>query len=1055
MFDTLPGWISNALGYLDRANLERIKQLPWLERIEMAERLIHQTDRYDRPYVWAALRLQLMEDLLQHERSLRPIYIEKAIHYGQEALEVFKEEDYPDEWGMVHYYLVIALVLRSSGVPRENLLYAYNCAELASQVQTQEKDPLQWGRLQIAWGNIYLESFHVFPENIGQAISHYYKALEIFTKEDYPQFWALIHQNLTGALAMQAVTIEADTAEEALKCGNLALTVFTESETPVQWAETNLNLGLAYSQRRGEKRLEHLKQAALCFKNALTIFKPPTYSIQYVKAQHGLANAYFELAREGVVEYLELMAKQFDMAQTWAKTANMADRLAMIHRDQGNAYLHFEQWDRAKENYSEAYQTTLQMVETAMDDAAHQFIATDLGWYAAHIAYCYLRLQQPEQALEILDAGRVKSLDYLTDVASKPVSRSDELKASEILALIPPNSVLVIPFVTLEGGAVLVIPHGTSQVTARHVIWLEKMAWDDFHALLVGRPKISPLTNSNRWMIQQTKTIGQKGWLTAYHSYTSQGNVSGIQDHLDKMTKTLWDRLLGPIHQKISEFSLDSPARVLLMPSSGLHILPLHAAWRIENEQKRYFLDDYPVAYVLSMRLLKDDRHRMSPQQRSSSSKSLLSVINPTGDLNYAQFEGEAIVQGMAESKILKGRQATLEAVLAAMPHYNYVHFACHAKYDMTSGLLTRLLLADKKTLTVETILKSLSLEQAQLVILSACETGMTEAIRTAEEYFGLVAAFIRAGVSDVISSLWAVDDLSTALLMIEFYRLHLEEGWLPADALRQAQCYLRDLTVADLPERFQNQIRQNTRGIYWGEADETEVDQRHPFAHPYFWAAFTLTEGGKFFGQPRSDMNQETPVSRANQQSASTRGDEPETVAAAQSILDKDFYDTLPPIVNDILNSPVGVFLKNLYDMMEGVENELEIRERSRISLEVTKFLVHKLNLDRLEAFLITGEMLKAKSDVMSLLPDHLQQTTRTVDVATVQQTVRSIRLTYQYDSSLKSVPTSLNIYTVEQGQIFRHTIEHTLTRTETPPDIRRELLETRADLEYKLFPN
>src|SRR5205823_2525293 len=88
-----------------------------------------------------------------------------------------------------------------------------------------------------------------------------------------------------------------------------------------------------------------------------------------------------------------------------------------------------------------------------------------------------------------------------------------------------------------------------------------------------------------------------------------------------------------------------------------------------------------------------------------------------------------------------------------------------------------------------------IDLSAARLVTLSACETGVTDVLRgSAEEYVGIPAGFLLAGVPCVVSSLWAVPDLSTALLMERFYRNHLQSGMEPASALREAQVWVRDL---------------------------------------------------------------------------------------------------------------------------------------------------------------------------------------------------------------------------------------------------------------------
>jgi len=96
---------------------------------------------------------------------------------------------------------------------------------------------------------------------------------------------------------------------------------------------------------------------------------------------------------------------------------------------------------------------------------------------------------------------------------------------------------------------------------------------------------------------------------------------------------------------------------------------------------------------------------------------------------------------------------------------------------------------AEDGLLTAEDV-SGLDLLATELVVLSACETGLGE-VRTGEGVFGLQRAFTLAGAKTLVMSLWSVPDEATRELMEDFYtRLLSGEG--KADALRNAQLTLR-----------------------------------------------------------------------------------------------------------------------------------------------------------------------------------------------------------------------------------------------------------------------
>ncbi|NMG61250.1 CHAT domain-containing protein, partial [Geitlerinema sp. P-1104] len=135
-----------------------------------------------------------------------------------------------------------------------------------------------------------------------------------------------------------------------------------------------------------------------------------------------------------------------------------------------------------------------------------------------------------------------------------------------------------------------------------------------------------------------------------------------------------------------------------------------------------------------------------------------------------------------------------------------------------------------------------LDLPACRLVILSACETGLTDFSPNLEEYISLGLGFLYAGATNVICSLWAVNDVSTAILMVKFYE-EMQAQPSVALALKQAQQWMRTVTKQKLTA-WLNESESALTPHPKAKLRETlklgfKPASYRPYEHPIHWAAF------------------------------------------------------------------------------------------------------------------------------------------------------------------------------------------------------------------------
>jgi CHAT domain-containing protein len=279
--------------------------------------------------------------------------------------------------------------------------------------------------------------------------------------------------------------------------------------------------------------------------------------------------------------------------------------------------------------------------------------------------------------------------------------------------------------------------------------------------------------------------------------------------------------------------------RLVLIPTGLLVAAPLHAAWRPgpDRVSRRYVLDDIDVVYLPTAAMAPaTTTEPVGPQSEIL----VLQEPQPVSarPLNMASAEAAAVTGAFPNATVLSHERATKEAVLDALTTARLAHLICHGQSDPVSPLDSHLLLSGDERLRVADLLER-DLSRLRLAVLSACESA-TASTHLPEAAVSFPAALLAAGAGGVIGSLWEAEDEATTLLMARSYQdlgATTGTGIDPAQALTQAQAWMRDSTNAEKATAFPDLVRPPTSGSrttagLWGAA-RTSLLQ---------WAAFTYS---------------------------------------------------------------------------------------------------------------------------------------------------------------------------------------------------------------------
>ena len=253
---------------------------------------------------------------------------------------------------------------------------------------------------------------------------------------------------------------------------------------------------------------------------------------------------------------------------------------------------------------------------------------------------------------------------------------------------------------------------------------------------------------------------------------------------------------------------------LLIAPHGELHYVPFAALLGAPGPAG-FLVERYRLAYTPSASVWL--RLRGRARTATPADDGVLALAPRIAALPGSRAEVAAIGKIFGtRAQVLVGDAATTRALRDAAPQQSIIHFATFGVLNKDNPLFSFVELApageDNGRLEVHDVF-GLRL-RARLVVLSACQTalgaGAVEDVPSGDDWVGLVQAFLSAGASNVMATLWPVDDRATADLMSHFYGA-LAAGQPESEALAEAQ----------------RAMLRNPRT-----------------SHPFYWAGFTVTGG-------------------------------------------------------------------------------------------------------------------------------------------------------------------------------------------------------------------
>ncbi|PZU97320.1 MAG: hypothetical protein DCE90_07125 [Pseudanabaena sp.] len=322
------------------------------------------------------------------------------------------------------------------------------------------------------------------------------------------------------------------------------------------------------------------------------------------------------------------------------------------------------------------------------------------------------------------------------------------------------------------------------------------------------------LVTANGSPIRRTVAVTRAELNRAIVNFRSDVRDPSSLDILDS-AQQLYDWLIAPIANDLEKAEVQT---IIYAPDGQLRYLPIAAL----HDRKKWLVERYAINTITAASLTNLGERRPSSQPRVlagafANGRYAFEVngqpFNFAG-LPFASKEVDSLVAKLPNSSKLVDSNFSVEATVSKFKQYNIIHFATHAAFVVGKPEDSFVMFGDGSRASLRDV-ATWSLQNIDLVILSACETGLGGKLGNGTEIMGFGYQMEYAGAKAAIASLWQVSDGGTQALMEFFYSAIQDVSLTKAEVLAKSQRAM------------------------------IATSKVNDFSHPYYWSPFIIIGNG------------------------------------------------------------------------------------------------------------------------------------------------------------------------------------------------------------------